>query len=307
MEALRYALEHNNEYILPCLSWTMLILGQAERMQQLADFLEASCAVIDEHQSMGRGFTYAIPFRYAWAWARNNEQEMNSFGDRLEHCYNQIRIIWGEEHPNFFVSGYLYAWNLLRRGDNAKAIKLLTNSLPVCEKEMGRHDLLTINCLAVISRAHGEMRHWVEAIHYLRKAMAAIQLLEADEDHAHFHRPILQRFRLSLLGRHADLKFHLQDYTGAEKQFWRAFHLCSQLYGLENVDTWNAANGLGSVLQMTGKEAVWKDLEDYLYKAWAWEHTRKWCRENGKEAPPPPPAPPCLWPFEDQEETNVGS
>ena len=307
MNALREALEHNNQFILPCLSWTMLMLGQTERMQQLVDFLQASCTVIEEQPNFKDSATYAVPFRYAWAWASNNEGKMNSCGNDLKRSYDQIRIIWEEEHPNVFVIAYFYAWDLLRKGKCSEAVEVLTNSLAVCETRMGSHDLLTINCLAVVSRAYGEMGDQKQALRYLRKAMAAIQLLEADEDHAEDHRPILQRFRLSLLGRHADLNFHLEDFPNAEKQFWRAVHLCSKLYGVGSVATWDAVYALKPVLLRTGKEALWKDLQDYMDKGWAYEHSKKWLKDQGKNAPPPPPVPPCLWPFQNEQQTRFRS
>ena len=307
MQALRYALEHNNEFILPCLSWSILILGQPERMKQLAELLHASCVVINQHELVRDSFTYAIPFRYAWAWASNNEVEMKLAGRCLERSHTQIRHIWTKNHPNYFVSGYLYAWHLLLQQEYAKAIDLLTENLPVCESTMGPHDLLTISCLAVVSRAYGEIGNLREAVRYLRKAMIATQTLEADSDDTQVYRPALQRFRLSLLARHADLIFHLGEYLNAEEQFWGVLRVHGQLYGLSNVDTWNAATGLRCVLQKTGREALGEEAWGYMLKGWEWEHYRNWYSKRGEKLPAPPPAPPCWWPFQVQRSANAGS
>ncbi|KAJ9606955.1 hypothetical protein H2200_008966 [Cladophialophora chaetospira] len=297
MNALWYALEHKSEWILPCLSWTVLILGQTERMNQLAEFLQASREVINRHQDYKDSFIYDVPFRYCWAWASNNEEEMVEAGNCLGRSHDQIRTIWGEDHPNFFVSGYLYAFHLIRQGHFKKAIQLLTKQLAVCEDKMGRHDLLTISCLSVVSRAHAEMENFGQARYYLRKAVKATQYLEEAITHPEIHRPVLQRFRLSLLARHAELMFHLDDYLDAEKQLWSVLRVRGQRYGLKAVDTWNAAHGLGYVLQNTGQEGVWEELHDYMRKGNDWEQLRDWCRQSGEMSPPPPPKPPLWWPF----------
>ncbi len=303
MAALRYALTNNRERILPCLSWTILILGQGERMQQLAELLKASYAVINEDPNMRGSFTYAVPYRYAWAWASNNEKEMDESGDDLQRSYEQISMLWGEEHPNFFVSTYLYAWHLLRRANYAEALELLAKHLPVCEAKLGRNDLLTISCLTVFSRAHEEMSKPLEAIHYLRKAMTATQRLEEDPE---IHRPVLQRFRLSLLARHAALLFSVHDHVNAEKQFRRVLQLRRNLYGLQDVTTLHAAQDVGTVLLSMGQGALWKDLVDYMQKGNHWEQIRDWCR-LAKEPPPPPPAPPSWWSSQEQKRPSVNS
>jgi hypothetical protein len=298
INGLRYALKYHNEFILPCLSWIMLILGQTERTRELADFLQACCDVIDEQRHLSDTLAYAVPFRYALAWARDEEEQMDQTGESLERSHNQIRQIWGDDHPNIFVSGYFYSFHLLRRGGCNQVIALLTPSLSLCERRMGRYNLLTISCLAVLSRAHAEMGDTNGAVDFVRKAMVAARYLELIETDVRVVRPVLQRFRLSLLVRHADLILTTDDSANAEKQLWRVLQIRGLLYGLSSVDTWNAAQSLGVVLKATGKITVWEGLLDYLQKQYAWEQDRDWYLQQGRQPPPPPPPPACLQGFQ---------
>ena len=308
MQALEYALGHNNEFILPCLSWTILVLGQNQKMRELADLLYTSCSLINKQCNISNSLSYAVPFRYAHAWASNNLEGMNLFGGRLEGSHAEIRYIWGKNHPNFFVSGYLYAWHLVRKQDYARAIELLTENLPVCARKMGRHDLLTISCLTVISRAHAEMGNLQEAVRYCREAMLATQLLEViekDQHHVKVHRPVLQRFRLELLARHAALIYHLHDHINAEKQLWRVLHIRGQLCGLKSGDTWEAAWHLGPVLQSKGQGKTWDGLMNFIIEGYKWMNERDWYIKKGKKLPDPPVAPPCWWPFKFEKDAKA--
>ncbi|KIW66574.1 hypothetical protein PV04_05894 [Phialophora macrospora] len=300
MHALQYALEYSNEFILPALSWVILVLGQTQRKRLLADFLRESCDLIDKQPRVRNSFTYAAPFRYAWAWARNDEEDMDRIGDDLERSHVQIGHIWSTEHPNYFVSGYLFAWHLIRKGDYAKAIRMLTDSLPVCQRRMGRHDLLTVSCLAVVSRAHSEVGNLTMAAEYCYKAITASELLVAAQDRIRLHRPILQRFRLELLERHASLTLHLRDHLKAEREMWRLLYLRGRVEGPLSGGTWRAAEKLEPILKGRGQGAAWEELMAFIRGGYRWEQLNAWYREDRerRQPPPPPPvAPPCWWPF----------
>ncbi|OAP59947.1 hypothetical protein AYL99_04949 [Fonsecaea erecta] len=288
MHILQYALEHNNEFILPCLSWTMLVLGQTQRMGQLADFLSASCSIISSQPAMRKSYTYEVPFRYALAWASNDLDEMELHGDSLGRSHTQIGQIWGREHPNFFVSGYLYAWHSIWRGDYHGALRLLTNSLPVCERTMGRHDLLTINCLSIAARAYAHLGHIKAAVQCYRRAMSATQLLEEDQAHVEAHGPVLQLFRSTLLARHAMLLFRLQDPFGAEKQLRKVLDIRLLIRGVHNLIIWWAAWPLASLLQETGQYADANALINELHQWHYWEQEVDRCMHVGLSPPPRP-------------------
>ncbi|KIW91849.1 uncharacterized protein Z519_07819 [Cladophialophora bantiana CBS 173.52] len=288
MQILQYALEHNNEFILPCLSWTMLVLGQTQRMEQLADFLTASCSVISSQPAMRKSFTYEVPFRYALAWACNDLEEMESHGESLGRSHTQIGQVWGREHPNFFVSGYLYAWHSMWKGDYDHALRLLTGSLPVCERTMGRHDLLTINCLSIAARAYAHLGHFKEALQCYRRAMGATQLLEEDQSHVELHGPVLQLFRSTLLSRHAMVLFRLQDPLSAEKQLRKVLDIRVLTRGVKSLMIWWAAWPLASLLQHTGHFAESNSLMEELFQWHYWEQEAEWCIENGERPPPRP-------------------
>ncbi|OAG43961.1 hypothetical protein AYO21_01813 [Fonsecaea monophora] len=292
MDILQYALEHNNEFILPCLSWTMLVLGQTQRMEQLANFLSASCSIISSQPAMRKSYTYEVPFRYALAWANNDPEEMEFYGESLGRSHAQIGQIWGREHPNFFVSGYLYAWHAMRKGEYHEALKLLTSSLPVCERKMGRHDLLTINCLAIAARAYAQVGRTEAAVQCYRRAMSATQLLEEDQTHIEAHGPVLQLFRSTLLSRHAMLLLRLQDPLNAEKQLRQVLDLRLLIHGVHSLIIWWAAWPLVSILRETGHVADSESLMDELVRWHNWEQEVEWYIQRGER---PPPRPPFQW------------
>jgi hypothetical protein len=254
MAALEHAIKNNNDYILPCLSWSILILGQTQRKHQLADLLKDSCELIDQHWPDSINHT-SILFHYAWAWARDDEEQIQRFGDRLGRAYDVIRLLWGATHANCFVSVFLFAWHLLRNSKYTDAIALLKQNLPLCESTMGRHDLLTISCLTMAARAMEEMGSFKEARWHLRKAMESVHLLEKQETpYFQIHRPILQRFRLRLLARHANLDWYIEDscVDGIEAQFRTVLNARIYICGT-HVDTWHAANDLQKLLEQTGR------------------------------------------------------
>ena len=296
METLRSALNQPGALILPCLSWMILVLGQTERKNRLADLLEASCAVVDQHARERDSSMFAVPFHYAWAWASDNEGEMREAGAHLEKAYEQMRDVWKEHHANTFVCGFMYAFDLLRVGKYQKAVDLLKRDLPAFDDDTGQPDLLHISWLAVASRAVEGVGPPHEAISYLERALKAAHRLEANAYGDAV--PALQKLRLSLLARHAALAFKKCDYENAERQLWRVVHLRGYLYGMGTVDVWNAAETLGNVLRERGKEALLRDLVGFMMNRHHWEQDRDWYRKQGRIEAPPPVVPRCWWPFQ---------
>ncbi|KAK4937976.1 hypothetical protein LTR10_021465 [Elasticomyces elasticus] len=294
MQMLKQCLKEDNPWVYPCLIWMVLVLGSHCRMQELASFVHASCEIIDEDPNMHDSFTFAAPFHYTLAFTTGNDGDMNHWGDCLPRAYEQIQHIWGERHPNFLVIAHFYAWHQLRRGNYDCGIPLLRRCLPICEQVMGRHSLVTINGLVMISRALEETQNFRWAIDYLQTAL----------DRLNGQRPDLEKFRLTLLQRLAELKLrHTDDLQTAEAQLFNVLYGRGFLGGLDERSTWSTVHSLCEVFNKTGRARQAIELLDYCTKRLDWERTRDWCIEHQKEAPPPP----WWWPCELHEITGEQS
>lgn len=294
MQILKQCLKEDNRWLYPCLIWMVLVLGSHARMAELADFVSASCAIIDKDPAMHESFTFAAPFHYTLAFTTGNDSDMNYWGNCLPRAYEQIQHIWGERHPNFLVIAHFYAWHELRRRNYDCGISLLRRCLPICEQVMGRHSLVTINGLAMISRALEETQNFRLAMEYLESAL----------DRLNGQRPDLEKFRLTLLQRHAEIKLrHTDDLQTAEAQLFKVLYGRGFLGGLDERSTWSTVHSLCEVFNKTGRARQAIELLDYCTKRLDWERTRDWCLEHQKELPPPP----WWWPCELYEITGEQS
>lgn len=285
MQTLKRSLKEDNQWIFPCLIWMVLILGSNLRMTELADFLSASCAIIDADPDMANSFTFAVPFQYTLAFATNNLHLISHWGGCLPRAHEQTRNIWGESHPNFLVICHFYAWHALRNQDYDRAIPLLRHCLPICERVMGSHSLVTINCLAIMSRAYEETNNFQWAMEYVQTAL----------DRLNVHRPEMEKFRLTLLQRLASIKLrHTDDLQAAEKHLLDVLYGRGFLSGLDTKATWSTVHSLCEVFSKTGRVNQAGELLDYLTKRLNWERDRDWYVENKMEPPPPP----WWWPSE---------
>ncbi|KAI1618637.1 hypothetical protein EDD36DRAFT_37421 [Exophiala viscosa] len=294
MQMLKQCLKEDNPWVYPCLIWMVLVLGSHCRMQELASFVHASCEIIDQDPNMHESFTFAAPFHYTLAFTTGNDSDMNYWGNCLPRAYEQIQHIWGERHPNFLVIAHFYAWHQLRRGNYDCGIPLLRRCLPICEQVMGRHSLVTINGLVMISRALEETQNFRWAIEYLQTAL----------DRLNGQRPDLEKFRLTLLQRLAEIKLrHTDDLQTAEAQLFKVLYGRGFLGGLDERSTWSTVHSLCEVFNKTGRARQAIELLDYCTKRLDWERTRDWCIEHQKEPPPPP----WWWPCELYEVTGEQS
>lgn len=290
MEALQTALKQDNQYILPCLSWTMLVLGSNLRMEQLVDFLRSSCDIIRQQPKMRESFTYELPFRYALAWASNDLVRMDEHGKSLPISLHLTRLLWGRLHPNYLVTAHFYAWDLIRRRDYQQAILLLEECLPISARVMGQHDLLTVTCLVIASRAYTEIGNVRVAAAYLQKALDAIEAREKawTGDVNGFHHRVWEQYQATLHFRLAQLKLYQNDHSAAEQGFWHVLQTRTYFCGLEDSATWSAVCTLCEIFDKSGRERLSNYLKEYMHKWLHWDNNRAWFEERGKKPPPEP-------------------
>lgn len=301
LDALRQALDlerlGDNVQILPCLNWTMLVLGSFLRLEQLTDLLDSCCRIISEYQQSSQHMEqygiYEVIFRYAWAWASDRDQDVEHYGRLLINSADKIKRVWPSENPNFLVSSYLRAYHSIANQNPSQALEILHACLPISERIMGHHDLLTINCLAIASRASAQIGKMNEAAGYLKGAMDAARYLEKGfqppDVQQSLHRSVLQQLRLTLLDRHATLLLEvLNDQCQSEAIYWRILQLQSLMVGSYSSQTFHAMEQLVSILDQTGRKGVSERLHKYIEKRSSWELECVSCYEKARPLPPPP-------------------
>lgn len=239
----------DNQYIFPCLSWMILILGSNGKHAELKEFLTASCAVIDEETN--QNLLYSSIFHYALAVREKNTHDKRKYGENFARLHEPMKLVWRNDHPNVLVNLTFWAWYLLDEQRYAEAIELLEGALPSFERVMGRHDLLTINCRTILSRAYADRRNYPQAIYHLEQALQFMGN----------HRRELDAFSFELHGRLAVLKKDNGDFTSAEQHLRYCIQGRMQTFGLQDQYIWYFINLLCGLLGDTGRG---RDIDQVL-------------------------------------------
>ncbi|KEF59823.1 uncharacterized protein A1O9_04671, partial [Exophiala aquamarina CBS 119918] len=239
----------DNQYIFPCLSWMILILGSNGKHAELKEFLTASCAVIDEETN--QNLLYSSIFHYALAVREKNTHDKRKYGENFARLHEPMKLVWRSDHPNVLVNLTFWAWYLLDEQRYPEAIELLEGSLPSFERVMGRHDLLAINCRTILSRAYEDTRNYPQAIFHLEQALQFMGN----------HRRELDAFSFELHGRLADLKKHNGDLASAEQHLRYCIQGRMQTFGLRDQSIWYFINLLCGLLGDTGRG---RDIDQLL-------------------------------------------
>lgn len=216
----------DNQYIFPCLSWMITILGSNGKAAELKDFLTASCVVIDEETN--QNLLYSSIFHYALAVWEKNSADQRKYGENFARCHEPMKLVWRDDHPNVLVYVSFWAWYLLDGHKFAEAIGLLEGNLPSFERVMGRHDLLTINCRTILSRAYEGTENFAQAIFHLEQALQFMGN----------HRRELNAVNLELHGRLGDLKKQVGDFSAAEQHIRHCIHGRMEMFGLQDQAIW---------------------------------------------------------------------
>ncbi|KIV89649.1 hypothetical protein, variant [Exophiala mesophila] len=243
MEHFRSMLMHNfdNQYIFPCLSWMILVLGSHMKTAELQEFLSSSCQVIVDKDP--KGLTYRVPFCYTLAVQTGDRQGKEEYGNQLEQCHDQIRLVWGSAHPNTLVVKSIYAWDLLEASQYLRAIEVLEPELQTFEYVMGADDQLTISCQAILARAY-QMRGQLErAIELLTQAIKSLGDFRTE------FKPTSYRLHLRL----GTLLAQTGKLSEAERYLWKAVNGRIDVFGLGEAKTWSAIDELCKLLQQTGR------------------------------------------------------
>lgn len=294
MHILRQSLREDNNQLYPCLAWVLSVLGSQNRMAELKDFISTSCTIIDNDPEMQKSYTFAVPFHYAFAFATYDYTQMDHWGKELPRAYTEVRNRWGERHPNSLVVAHFYAWHALHSRQFDEAITLLRRCLPICEKVMGSHNLVTINCLTIMSRALEKTQNIRWAIAYLQSALNRFV----------GERPDLEKLRLILVQRLAMIQLrHTDDLYSAEQNLLEVLCCRGFLSGLDKKETWSTIHQLAELFFTTGRMEQGYALIDYCTKHLNWQRDQdhNWYHFPAEESPDPP----WWWPLEIYEATGL--
>ncbi|KAK5056028.1 hypothetical protein LTR84_012579 [Exophiala bonariae] len=243
MNALRRTLrlQPDNQYVFPCLSGMITVLGAWGKDAELGDFLRASCLVIDEETNQNP--IYSSTFHYALAVHQENDVDKRRYGENFARTHEPMKLVWQEDHPNVLVNISFWAFYLLDERKFAEAIALLERYLPSFMDVMGRHDLFTINCRAILSRAYEEVGNYSEASHHLEQALEVI----GDQ------RWVVSAVKLRLQGRLGELKRQMGELSSAEQYLRHCVVGRMELFGLQDAAIWWFIDILCEVLSRSGR------------------------------------------------------
>lgn len=258
-------MDPTNRYILPYLNFMVIVLGSNCKYDKLHEFLRESCEVIDQ---LPRPTVHlACPFRYALAYSKGDTVEMRYYGTMFEATQHHLEVNCGPNHPNVIVNSYYWAWHLLEEHQYPTVIQMLEEMLPRARKNMGSHNLVIVNCLAILARAYSE----VDASHHdlAQKLLAeALQLLE-DVRHT-------LAYRLTLMVRLAQTQARLGDFRAAEDGLKKVISQRAKLFGYKSPRTWAAIQELWNLLNLSGRKDDAHDAWKFHEEGWNREQRRQW-------------------------------
>jgi len=245
--------QHDNKYIFPCLNWMITALGASEDCKQLIDFLTESCAVIDQEKGQF-DLHYGTPFHYALAVVTGNATDKARIGANFEQSTRQIELLWGLNSPNALVTLYHWCWHLMEGKEYAKVSKNLNVCLEASERIMGHYDIVTINCLAMVSRAFAEFGDNMQAMTYLADALQRMRRPP---------RPFME-YRFKLLARLAALQMVTGHHDVAEQTLREVVEGRVDYTGLNDGHTWSAIQDLCKYMTDQGRaeesQRVWDEM-----------------------------------------------
>jgi Clr5 domain len=241
MEVFREMLRTGNQQVLPGLLWITSIMNAHGDDDLLKQFLQDSFEV--NKRSANSNPIYDTVFGYCLAVLKDNDLEIEGYGSQLCLGEASFALIWGEDSPNVLVRRYYWAWHLLRKKKYAEAIELMQESLSKTERVMGRYHHITVNCLAIQSRAYAEQNQDSQAISLLSDAV------QRSLDSWGSQNP----FRLDLLRRLAMLQKKVFNLSEAERIMREVVDGRTCLFGLSKGSTWRAIYDLIDILKQCGK------------------------------------------------------
>ena len=259
LEMFEQMLRTQNRYLLTGLSLMSSILNGHGQDKLLQQFLCDSCRVIDKVH--GPEHTISIPYRYMLAVISEDKAHVKHYGEQLlNRTHIQLGLIWGSESPNELVGKLYRNFHLLdSEGQIDQAVQESRKCFTMSEKIMGRNHLITVSCLATLSRALDRRGNSGDAIEVLMDAVERCKLaLSANNP-----------FRLKLLERLGQLCWRVGQLDAAETYLRDVATGRANTLGLSVGHTWGAINNYSSLLKNRGKfhdDARFLQLMQHLHQ-----------------------------------------
>ena len=162
-----------NRCILPCLNWMSCVLSFNRKWTALEGFLESSVQVVKD--TLGSELLFTTPFCFALACCRDDAASIDWWGARLPDSHKQVVSVFGQHHPNEVVHLYYWAWYALYQENYQHAIELLDWCLPRAQSVMGSGNLITVQCMVMLSRAYASTVQHQKAITILEDAVRLLK------------------------------------------------------------------------------------------------------------------------------------
>ena len=162
-----------NRCILPCLNWMSCVLSFNRKWTALEGFLESSVHVVED--TLGSELLFTTPFRFSLACCRDDANGIDWWGTRLPDSHKQVVSVFGEHHPNEVVHLYYWAWYALYQKNYQHAIELLHWCLPRALSVMGNDNLITIQCMVMLTRAYASTMQHQQAITILENTLRLLK------------------------------------------------------------------------------------------------------------------------------------
>ena len=235
----------NTHLVLPALSWMSSHLSAISRTSY-GNFLDRTVATIEKVQR--KNLVYWLPYRYALAALHADNSTMQELGREFEKGRDQCRCIFGDESRHTLVFDFYFVWQLLDQQHHDAALQHLVGPqglLSKAERIAGTHDLLTLNCLAMTSRAYEEMHDLKQALVFMEDAFRRCEAKFA----------AYNAYRLHLLDRYASLLRHVSRYHEAEERLREVLREGLPVLGIRNHIVWTSAKDLRDLLIQGNRQA----------------------------------------------------
>jgi tetratricopeptide (TPR) repeat protein len=231
-----------NEWIFPYMNRVFTIFSSNNKWPQLREFTMSSRDVIE---SVPEAQPLACPFNYMLAYYDEDEERIRKYEKMFEATQNLLMDRCTEDHPNILINCYYQAWILLANHRRQAAIDLLEKTLQKVSSNhnIGDTNLVTINCMVMLSRAYAENQEHEKAIFFLEGPINNLDDMPSDDMH------YLQPFKASLLVRLAESRSQIGDLSHAEVHFRHACALRTEFLGRQDASTWAAIWALAETLR----------------------------------------------------------
>jgi hypothetical protein len=206
---------------------------------------------------LGKNDPICVLLHWMFVVARTKLNESLIDSSELRRVWHVFRESHGEHHRHSIVARYCLAFHLIRvdRLFNAEALPEAVDHLgqleTIATNALGASDLMTINIVSTLSRAHSRMGNYPLALETINRSLQAEPL---GANHPH---------RLEGIVRKAVICLKLDQWDEAERLYWIAARGRIATLGRDHRSSIKAHNSLVKVLKDRGR---WDSMRDRAHR-----------------------------------------